>query len=211
MTSTPTSDARPQKRSQGRHIGREGRHAIVTAATTKFAERGFHGTSMRDIAAEAGITAASIYHHFASKQEILSEILIETHDTVITMLRQSVVDAGDDPRSQLRSLMSAWALYNAQRQSEALIQASEMRSLKEEELSRFIQSRDEVKNLFEEVVRRGMDLGAFHAPYPEKAARAIVDIGYCVSAWDRGMEGTVEEMTEVYSELALATVRSIPD
>jgi AcrR family transcriptional regulator len=51
------------------------RAAIIHAAMKAFATRGYHGTSIDDVAAEAGISKALIYEHFASKQDL--------HDTVI--------------------------------------------------------------------------------------------------------------------------------
>lgn len=44
---------------------------ILAAATTCFAKRGFHQTSMDDIAREAGISAGLIYRHFASKDDLI--------------------------------------------------------------------------------------------------------------------------------------------
>ena len=47
---------------------------IFDIAVRMIAQNGFENVSMRDIAAQAGITAASIYNHFASKEEMLSAI-----------------------------------------------------------------------------------------------------------------------------------------
>jgi AcrR family transcriptional regulator len=47
------------------------RQNVLDAAARLFAERGYHGTSVRDIAAVAGITPGAIYSHFASKTELL--------------------------------------------------------------------------------------------------------------------------------------------
>lgn len=50
------------------------RDAILAAALELFSQRGFEGTSMRDIAAEAGITQGAIYKHFAGKEALLEAI-----------------------------------------------------------------------------------------------------------------------------------------
>lgn len=49
--------------------------AILAAAGKLFASRGFESTSMDDIAAQAGVAKGAIYHHFASKQEIFTQVL----------------------------------------------------------------------------------------------------------------------------------------
>ena len=51
------------------------RERIVTAASGLFAERGFAGTSIRDISDALGLTKAALYYHFASKEEILRAIV----------------------------------------------------------------------------------------------------------------------------------------
>ena len=51
------------------------RKAILAAAARLFRYEGYHATTMRDIAQEAGIEAGSIYYHFQSKDQILSEVL----------------------------------------------------------------------------------------------------------------------------------------
>jgi AcrR family transcriptional regulator len=52
---------------------------ILDSAYYLFVERGFEGSSMRDIADSAGIKAASIYNHFESKEQIFKEVFIERH------------------------------------------------------------------------------------------------------------------------------------
>ena len=52
---------------------------ITTAAHRLFLERGYHGTSMRDIARVAGVALGGIYNHFASKEDIFLAVFIEHH------------------------------------------------------------------------------------------------------------------------------------
>ncbi|MBN1646744.1 MAG: TetR/AcrR family transcriptional regulator [Spirochaetales bacterium] len=51
------------------------RDRIFTAAVKLFGERGFHGTSMRELAREAGIKESSVYNHFPGKNAIMQAIL----------------------------------------------------------------------------------------------------------------------------------------
>lgn len=51
------------------------RTRILDVAAAQFLETGYSATSMRDIAAECGVQPASIYHHFSSKESLLTEIL----------------------------------------------------------------------------------------------------------------------------------------
>lgn len=78
---------------------------ILDAAATLFAERGYAGTSTRRIAARAGMRQASLYYHFASKEEILLTLL----DASVrpTLDRAAEYLAEDDAREALYGLASA--------------------------------------------------------------------------------------------------------
>ena len=52
---------------------------ILDSAYRLFTEKGFRGSSLRDIAEQSGIKAASIYNHFRSKEEIFEAVFIERH------------------------------------------------------------------------------------------------------------------------------------
>lgn len=62
--------------------GERTRERILRAALELFSEQGFNATSVRDIAARAGITHAGLLHHFANKDDLLVQILAyrEAHD-----------------------------------------------------------------------------------------------------------------------------------
>ena len=53
----------------------ERRSAILDAALTAFSQKGYHATSLDDIAGEAGVSKALIYEHFASQQELHADLI----------------------------------------------------------------------------------------------------------------------------------------
>ena len=59
--------------------GERTRTDILEAAHRLFLENGFHGTSMRQIAQEAGIALGAAYNHFPSKEDIFLEVLMAHH------------------------------------------------------------------------------------------------------------------------------------
>jgi TetR/AcrR family transcriptional regulator, cholesterol catabolism regulator len=61
----------------GQAEGSSTRHRILQVALTLMSQKGVDGTSMRDLAAAAGLNVASLYHYFPSKRELLEAVLIE--------------------------------------------------------------------------------------------------------------------------------------
>ena len=71
----PTSD-RARRGPRGPYAaGREAQRAIVDAARTVFAERGFRAGSLREVGERAGVSAANVVHHFGSKEGLLLAVL----------------------------------------------------------------------------------------------------------------------------------------
>lgn len=73
---------------------------ILDAAAALLRARGFHGTSIRDIAAAAGMTPGAIYSHFASKAALLLAIYQEGIDVISERVDAAIASASD-PRQQL--------------------------------------------------------------------------------------------------------------
>ena len=55
------------------------KNRILKEAYDMFIQKGFQGTSMRDIASAAGIKAGSIYNHFKGKEEIFEAVFMKKH------------------------------------------------------------------------------------------------------------------------------------
>ncbi|MPY99917.1 MAG: TetR family transcriptional regulator [Actinophytocola sp.] len=72
------------------------RAAIIDAATTLFAERGFAGTSLEDVAATAQVTRGAVYHHFAGKLALF-EAVFDEQELHMTERITATVAEHDDP------------------------------------------------------------------------------------------------------------------
>ena len=82
-----------------RLLSREERQAsILRAAARAFAGAGFAGTSMEDVAAEAGVTKLIVYRHFDSKEELYRTVLARTADRLREELRAGFVAPEDERR-----------------------------------------------------------------------------------------------------------------
>jgi AcrR family transcriptional regulator len=85
----------PRRRDEARALFR---NAILDAAEAVFAERGFHGARIQDIAERARIAVGTVYNHFADKDEVLSALLDERTEGLLSQVRAG----GDGARSPAR-------------------------------------------------------------------------------------------------------------
>jgi AcrR family transcriptional regulator len=189
---------------------RGGKDVVLAAAVDNFQRLGYHGTSMRDIARDADMKVASIYHHFPSKQRILQDIMVRVLSDVISLTRGALIRAGTSPSEQLQAVTRAWVVFHTSRRAEALIGASELRSLDEEGLRLVVALRDEQERMFRDIVERGVAEGEFVTPHPREAVRAILNMGSSIASWYR-LDGELspEQMADRYAVLALGTVGGV--
>jgi AcrR family transcriptional regulator len=76
---------------------REKRQRILQAAVRVFAEHGYHGSRVGDIAEDAGVAHGLLYHYFASKEDVLRTIFVENWGELIKRFR--AVEETDEPAS----------------------------------------------------------------------------------------------------------------
>src|SRR5665811_2314020 len=119
MLSTMTASSTP---ATGRHTG-DSVQRLMDAAVDAFADKGFHATNTRDIAARANMSPAGVYVHFASKQDLLFQLCQHGHVLaleVVTTARKSA----DTPPAQLAAIVSAFARWHAEQFRTCLLYTS---------------------------------------------------------------------------------------
>jgi AcrR family transcriptional regulator len=196
MTPSPASGARRPTRPPGAET-------ILAASIAVLSERGYHGTSVRDIAERAGLSTAALYHHFASKQEVLVTIMDRGIEELLRRTRAAVA-ATDEPVGRLRSIVDVHVLFHLADQRGTLLGTSELRGLDEPHRGVHIGKRLAQQRIFDQTVADGVRAGVFHTAYPKEAARAIVVMCTGVASWYRP-DGplTRSEVAGRYQELAL--------
>jgi AcrR family transcriptional regulator len=91
------------------------REEILEIAVGLFASRGYHGVSMDDIGAAAGVTGPALYHHFAGKEAMLIAALAPVSEGLLEGGRARAARNAGDPKLALESLVEfhvAFALAN---------------------------------------------------------------------------------------------------
>jgi AcrR family transcriptional regulator len=87
-------------RGNGKNSAANGRGRILRAASILFAERGFRGVSISDVAAAAGLVKSSIYHHFENKEALYLAVLTEMAQQSRDLMQAGA--QGDTWRERLR-------------------------------------------------------------------------------------------------------------
>ena len=80
------------------------RDDVVRAASRLFAARGYHGTSMRDLAREVGVLGSSLYSHIDSKEDLLVEI-VEIGAALFQSAAEQAIKQGGTGADQLAALV----------------------------------------------------------------------------------------------------------
>lgn len=186
------------------------RARLAEAAVAAFAEKGFHGTTTRDIAAAAGMSPAALYVHHRSKEELLYLISKEGHDRTLGLVRAAVASA-DDPTAQLRRVIHDFAVHHARGHTGARIVNYELAALSPEHLEEIEGIRHEIEAEVRRLVVRGVKAGAFAVPDPRIAAAALLSLGIDLARWYRdGVRWTPEQIADHYAEIALRVVGARP-
>ncbi|MEQ9635530.1 MAG: TetR/AcrR family transcriptional regulator [Devosia marina] len=73
------------------------RRALVAAARTLFAKKGYAATSTPEIVKAAGVTRGALYHHFADKQALFAAVVEEEHAVLALTIHQAAEGGEDEP------------------------------------------------------------------------------------------------------------------
>jgi len=136
------------------------KEAIKNAAARLFRKRGFKATSMRDIAEAVGIKAASIYNHIKSKQELLSELLMEIA-IIFTKEMRMIQQTSLDAKQKLERLIALHVRLTIEHTDAIALIAGEWVHLEEEEKLQYVRLRDEYENQFKSIIEQGKAEGLF--------------------------------------------------
>ena len=180
--------------------------SVRDAALTLFADRGYHATSMRDIAAELKLQAPSLYNHVTAKQEILRDIMAETMIALMKNVR-GVLSTTEDPYDQLRRAAETHVRYHARHHREVRVGNHEIAALEEPHRTTITGLRREYSRLFLRVIERGVEAGVFATRSPLLASYAILQMGIGVSMWFRpGGSLSEDDVVFEYGNIALGVV-----
>jgi TetR/AcrR family transcriptional regulator, cholesterol catabolism regulator len=185
------------------------RSEIVDVATRLFLERGFHKTSIRDIARACPFNLASLYMYVTSKEDILflvAQQLIEEKAKAMA----AVETTKDDPAASFRTALKSYCRIVQRYRPHIRLLYRELDVLAPPRREAVMASLSTVTSVFEQIVRNGIEQGAFANV---DAKLVALDALFLCHLWSmhtralRSITSDIDEFFEKQSDIILEGLR----
>ena len=189
--------------------GSETAARVREAALALFARHGYAAVSMREIAADVGVGAAALYNHFATKQDLLLELMTD-HLTALLDAWDAEPEAADgvDPVEALDAFTRFHIHFHRQKTDEVFVAYMELRSLEQPNFHKVERLRAAYEERLEAILKRGTEAGVFDAPEPRACAMAVIAMLTGVTSWYRhGARLSADAMENLYACMVARAVR----
>jgi TetR/AcrR family transcriptional regulator, cholesterol catabolism regulator len=176
--------------------------AIVDAAASVFAARGYHGTSTQAIADVLGLRQASLYYYFPSKEAAL-ELVCERGVDGFVEAAEAILAGAGTPLEKLAALIAAHLAPNASKRDYVKVFINERRYLPDASRRRIGRKSRRIERCFEEVIRAGIADGSMRVGADVRlTVLAVLGMMNSVINWraddqDAGMDRVAAELAQL--------------
>jgi AcrR family transcriptional regulator len=176
-----------------------------------FGEKGYHGTSVRDISNEVGILAGSLYSHISSKHELLAEIL-RRYSARARVVLEPLEHSTLATREKLREVFAVYFRMTAEAPSQARVAVHDFRSLAPEELEESRQRRRDTQAIVVRILEQGVARGELRPIDPKLVTMAIFSItNWAVEWFDPERSTSVDEAAAFFADLLIDGIGAAPN
>ncbi|MFD4669400.1 TetR/AcrR family transcriptional regulator [Lentzea sp. NPDC058450] len=175
---------------------------VREAAVRLFAERGFHGTGIRDLAQAAGLSSATLYHYMGTKEDLLVSIMRTSLTDLIT--KAEAIAAEPDETTRIVALVEMHVRAHAEKPRETAVVDGEMRALTGERRAEIVALRDRYEQVWQDAIVDGVKAKKLTVGEPSVARLALLEMCSGVSRW-YSPDGPLElrDLTIQYGTMAL--------
>lgn len=183
------------------------RDEVLAVAEKLFAQRGFHATSVRDIASALEIQGGSLYAHIESKDDLLWDLVSAAADRFFAAITP-IVESDLLPVERLRRSIVAHVHVITSNLEAAAVYTNEWKCLVDERRAAFAAKRDAYERMFREMVTDCIRAGTFAAVDEKFASLLILSSANWIYQWYRP-DGpmTPEEIARKLTDLLLNGLR----
>ena len=180
--------------------------AIRKAGVRLIFERGYEAMSLRQLAAEVGIQAGSLYNHISNKQDLLFD-LVQEHINDLLRELDLALEGKADPVEKLRAFVAFHVSYHMTRKREVFIANSELRSLEAKNYDAVVALRGAYEQRLAQILTDGVSDGVFEVVDIQVATFAIIALLTGLCTWYRpGGRLTRDAIIAAHEKLVLSGV-----
>ena len=200
--------ARPTKAAQREATGEASREEqLYTAALTLFREKGYHATSMQDIAEVVGVYKGSLYHYISGKEDLLLLVFERAMADLLLEMEAIATDAAVPATTRLRRAIHAHVRAVASNQDGLIVYLHEWRALAGARAAHVAAQRERYAELLADIVAAGVRSGEFRPVDIRIATFGILGMCNWLSQWFRaGGRLTPEAIAEQFADMALGAL-----
>ncbi len=138
------------------------REEILQMSAKLFNEKGYKATSVKDIAAVAGIEAASLYNHIENKQEVLQVLLLAVAEKFNAAIDVISV-RGIPPKRKLKQIIEAHLEIAFEHRNSVHLILHDWKELEAQQKDKFLRLRNDYQNKFQQIIEEGIEAGSLKA------------------------------------------------
>lgn len=180
------------------------REQMIEAAVSLFIEKGFHKTTTREIAAKAGFSIGTLYEYIQSKEDVLYLVCDSIHQQVEDRLLEAMKEKENSLES-LKAAMKHYFIVLNDMQDQVLLIYQETKSLPKDTLHYVLSREEQITEIFEDVLKKGIEDGSIHLDPREikLMAHNIVVLGemWVFRRWALTKQFSLEDFIEKQTRL----------
>ena len=148
--------------------------AIRRAGLRLIYRRGFEAMSLRELASEVGVQAASLYNHIRNKQDLLFDLIREHMERLLADTREALAEAPAGAMEQLRAFIAHHITYHLEKKQEVFVANFELRALDTRHFAVIVSMRRAYEERLIAVLDLGVRTGEFEIADTRVTAYAIL-------------------------------------
>lgn len=166
-----------------------------------FARKGYHSTSMRDIAHELGMNQASLYYYYKSKEEMLFRLMNGAMEDSLGVI-EGICASDLSPEDKLSQVLNFYSRYFAGEQEREILLLSEMNSLNEQHQKILNEKQRHYVQLFYSILQELTDQNKMKPIHHTVATFAFFGmVHYTVRWYNRDGVISLEELANMFVEI----------
>jgi AcrR family transcriptional regulator len=158
------------------------RQRILRAAVRLFSQRGYHATSLKQLARQAGMTAPNLYHYYRSKEEILFEV----YNSQLTPLLEELEHlrrSEHDPAERIRAFAFGMVYQDLEEPMAGFVPSNRLLGLRGVRAKTIREKMREIRDHWVTTIQEGVDAGLFDVREPKLVALNALTMCSYVATW----------------------------